>query len=252
MKHSLSLLLTCLLLSLATHSLRAEMRDFTNLKGDTIRAELIEVDGGKATIKRDDGREFTVPITMFSKDDREYIAKWAKEKKEKGFTITQDSRLDITVKRKRDNDLNNHGDPDNRVVVFTPSIDIENHDIEEFYPNTKGTLFLFGESVFTRDELKVLSREDFEISIPRNDKASWTGTRFVNEYDDNASNGHSFGHKYEGYVVILYNKDDSVAYVKASRTAWEKNVKKYYRAQKDEHYNRELTAKVEPVYEYGY
>jgi hypothetical protein len=55
---------------------QAEMRDFTNAAGNVIRAELVSHKGGKATLRRADGKEFEVAPSVFSPEDQAFIKAW--------------------------------------------------------------------------------------------------------------------------------------------------------------------------------
>ena len=55
-------------------------RTFRDDQGRQIEAELISFQDGQVSIRKD-GRDFTLPLSKFSGEDREYIEKWAKEKK---------------------------------------------------------------------------------------------------------------------------------------------------------------------------
>jgi hypothetical protein len=54
-----------------------ELRSFTNAQGVSIQAALISVTNGQATIRREDGGQFTVPVTAFSQADQDYIRQWS-------------------------------------------------------------------------------------------------------------------------------------------------------------------------------
>ncbi|MEM8953062.1 MAG: cation transporter [Verrucomicrobiota bacterium] len=63
---------TALALSIA--SVDAETRTWTEAQsGKTIDGELISIDGEQATLKRSDGKTFTVDISRFTAEDQEYI-----------------------------------------------------------------------------------------------------------------------------------------------------------------------------------
>ena len=98
------------------------MLELEDVKGRSIRAEIVEMNGDDAvTIRREDGRLFSfLPLTNFSKKSRSQIEAWAKrqEELEKYPPLTEESNLAIRFARGRDDDLNNHGDPDDRVVVM--------------------------------------------------------------------------------------------------------------------------------------
>ena len=57
-----------------------EYRDFTDQQGRTIKAKLVSFDSksGKVTIERDNQREATVPQSIFSNEDQNYINRWVK------------------------------------------------------------------------------------------------------------------------------------------------------------------------------
>lgn len=63
-------------LAAAQHLAAQEMRVFTNSQGVTIQAALVSVANGQATIRRQDGAQFTVAVTAFSPADQEYIRQW--------------------------------------------------------------------------------------------------------------------------------------------------------------------------------
>ncbi|MBL9155029.1 MAG: hypothetical protein JNK37_21285 [Verrucomicrobiales bacterium] len=62
-------------------SLMAEVRVFTDVQGRQIEAELIEVTADQAKIRRKAGGEFALPLERLSPADREYVAKWAEERR---------------------------------------------------------------------------------------------------------------------------------------------------------------------------
>lgn len=51
-------------------------REFTNRSGVAIRARIIHFDGTNVTISREDGRNFTNPIGIYSDEDQAYIRNW--------------------------------------------------------------------------------------------------------------------------------------------------------------------------------
>ncbi|MEZ0275203.1 MAG: hypothetical protein ACAH88_09885 [Roseimicrobium sp.] len=57
--------------------LQADMRHFTDKDGRTIKAEFVSVKGDFVTLKREDGKEFTVRVDTFAKVDIDYIREQA-------------------------------------------------------------------------------------------------------------------------------------------------------------------------------
>ena len=56
--------------------LYAEVREFHDVKGRAIKAELLKARGPNVVIRGADGKEATVPLKNFSRDDVAYICRW--------------------------------------------------------------------------------------------------------------------------------------------------------------------------------
>ncbi|HEY1052112.1 MAG TPA: hypothetical protein VGE39_20215 [Prosthecobacter sp.] len=67
----------------------AQAREFTDLQGRKLDAELMSVAGGQATLKRQaDGRMFTVPVASFSQADQKFMNEFAAANLSYAFDIT--------------------------------------------------------------------------------------------------------------------------------------------------------------------
>ena len=60
---------------------KRELRFFTNRKGIKIRASIESVTSDNVTIKREDGKIFTLPISMLIEADGEFLKQWKESKK---------------------------------------------------------------------------------------------------------------------------------------------------------------------------
>ena len=67
-----TLLLTFLVVAVSTH---AEVRTYTSSDGTAIKAEILKVEADTVTLRREDGKTFTVPVTRFSQADQATIRK---------------------------------------------------------------------------------------------------------------------------------------------------------------------------------
>ncbi|MFO1485639.1 MAG: hypothetical protein U1F71_19920 [Verrucomicrobiaceae bacterium] len=77
------ILSSCALIALALPA-----REFTDLQGRKLEAELIAVAGGQVTLKRQgDGRVFTVPTTTFTADDQKFMSDWADQNTKYSFDV---------------------------------------------------------------------------------------------------------------------------------------------------------------------
>tara|TARA_B100001093_G_scaffold427146_1_gene421365 strand:+ start:116 stop:1183 length:1068 start_codon:yes stop_codon:yes gene_type:complete len=56
-----------------------KFREFTNTKGQQIKAKVVSITGTKVTIIREDGRRFTMTISTLSEPDQAFIEAWKKK-----------------------------------------------------------------------------------------------------------------------------------------------------------------------------
>ena len=56
-----------------------KFREFTNTKGQQIKAKVVSITGTKVTIIREDGRRFTMTISTLSEPDQAFIEAWKKQ-----------------------------------------------------------------------------------------------------------------------------------------------------------------------------
>lgn len=72
-------LFSLFLLALPASDVRGESRDWTNTAGKTITAELLGVANDAATLKLDNGREYTIPLNTLSEADQAFAKTWQEE-----------------------------------------------------------------------------------------------------------------------------------------------------------------------------
>lgn len=194
----------------------AELREFTDTEGRSIKARLMKVEDGNARIKREDGRSFTLPKERFSPRDRKYIKEWARKK---AAEIPPKLRVEVTrLRRDKENEYN---DPDDRKLIFRPEVIIANQDRERSFENLEVTLIMVGESVFTSRQLKLIYNEKFTTGLSLDEQVKLTGKEIEMHYDDNPGNGHAHGYKYGGYAVLIRSQYGHLYYTAASISAWE-------------------------------
>ena len=224
------------------------MLELEDVKGRSIRAEIVEMNGDDAvTIRREDGRLFSfLPLTNFSKKSRSQIEAYAKrqEELEKYPPLTEKSNLSIRFARGRDDDLNNDGDPDDRVVVMEPTVSVRNNDFNTTYRDVKGVLIVIGENVINSGEMRILSRDEFTITLPYRETVRWKGATFTNRYDEYAGNGVAFGYKYDDYLVILYDENGKIVHARSKSKRNVDNAERILKARTNTSYDEDFEKKV--------
>ena len=178
------------------------------------------------------GRSFNdVVITRFSESDQKHILQWESKRQQlrkasmNDAQLLPDSKIQMFVKSARDNDLNDKGDPDNREVEYEPAITFDSKEKDVSFKRVKGTLVFIGESVLEKREFHILYREDFTVDLPANERVKWEGKPFTNIYDDYPKNGSAFGAAYEGYLLILRDKEGTARILKASKSSWKEDYR---------------------------
>ncbi|YCM45396.1 hypothetical protein V2O64_05090 [Verrucomicrobiaceae bacterium 227] len=82
---------------LAIPAFANNFRDFTDAKGRTISAEIVTVIDELVTIKRKDGKTFTVSSSTFSEGDQTFIEKWLEQNEAEN--ARQKAAAEVTRKR---------------------------------------------------------------------------------------------------------------------------------------------------------
>jgi len=197
-------------------------RSFVDKQGRSIDAEVVSVKGAMVTIKKNDNQQdYTLQISRFSEGDQEYIRKWNEDRLREGFTPTADSRFEVFVGFKSEDDLDEMGDFDDRIQRLHPNVRLVNDELYDSYNEVSGILILVGESVFSSSEMKILSSQRISLKhTPLRGESKWNGRSVVNQYDED--NSAKYGYKYKGYILMLKNKDGQIIYRKASRNSWER------------------------------
>lgn len=226
---------------------QASGRTFTSTTGTQIEAELIHVDPlERATIRREDGRLFRdVPLEFFSVEDRNYIRDWqAQRKKEQdNANLTPDAEIRVLVGTGRDDDFNEYGDIDDRIVTYQPKVTLINEEMLLTYSDVKGTLMLIGEHVLSKKSLGVIFRETFTLDLPPGEKTEWYGKKFMSRYDPDCC-----GFRYEGYVLVLRDQEGKIVQTKSSKRIWEDQVKSILKAKLNKTYDRKFESEIPSFY----
>ena len=213
-----------------------EYRVFESADGATIEATIVDATAVTVTIKRRDGREFkNVPIERFSVADRKYVREWRDAQREavSNADITAESRIQVSVLKGQDDDKNNYGDIDDRIVGFSPGIVADSDEKDLTFKNVKGTLVFVGRGVIEDDAHVILSRQEVTLDFIPREQTRWQGKRFQCRYDPDFG-----GFEYAGYLLVLRNKSGKVVFVKGSKSSWEQNFNGLLNAKNRHGYDR--------------
>ena len=241
-------LVLVVLLCLNSHA-DSEFRVFTSQDGTEIEAQIVEASSEKVTIKRRDGRVFKdVALELFSEKDRKEIRAWVKQQQASidNAEINADSKVKITFLRGRDDDENNYGDIDDRVVRFEPEVVLASGEVYKTYTGIKGSIVVLGRQIMDDKLYAVLSKQDFTLKLPPGGKARWVGGGFECRYDPDYG-----GFEYGGYLVVLYDRSGKIVMVKSSKTTWERSPERILKAKARTGYNSSFSRNYELYSSFG-
>jgi hypothetical protein len=228
---SLTLSLGALLCAASITLASAGLRDFTDPNGNTITAEIVSATGSTVTMKRSNGRSFTTKISVFSEDDQKYIKEWQTEEQS-----NRTPRVDINVDSGKST-REDEADYDDMRQSFEFKAQITNTERDFDIMGAKGILLVFGKDVSNSNNLKLLNRQEFEVDIPIGRTLSFTAKPFTNVYDDI---DYKHGHRYNGYLLILQNKDGRMIATKAVPDTFSKYHASALKLKEDDLCNRAL------------
>lgn len=85
-----------------------EFRTFTNAQGQTLRARIVSASESDVTIRREDGKEFTMPLSRLSASDREFVASWSKTEPPPSGSAPVAATVDSNVPLEKINEVIGH------------------------------------------------------------------------------------------------------------------------------------------------
>ncbi len=235
-----SICLVCCLL-LVPRFCFAEYREFKSSDGRVLKAELVSATETAITIRNERGTLFRdVPLEKFSAADHAFIRQWLKEQAQQRdqAEIHRDARIRLTFSKGKDDDFNEYGDIDDRVVSFSPAVIIESQEHEVTYTEVTGTIVVIGRGHLQRDLYAILNRQEFIMDIPYRETSRWQGKDFSCSYDPDYG-----GFEYGGYLVVLRDRSGKIVYSKASKTALERAAEAVLKAKKRTGYDSSFSRK---------
>lgn len=211
----------CSAIALATLSIllcsaaQAELRTWTDSRGNKIEAELLENMNGEVTLAREDGREAHISISNLSADDQKYVL------------VNSPPKIDISVSevtnRKNkgfsfENEEDRHADNDVQIQTSSSSykVTLKKSGTIPYDSPIQAELYVFGYKK-QEDAFVLLSKTVKEFTFGGED----TKDKFVFTSDSvttqKMQGNRAAGTSYHGNMVVLVDKKGRVFNVKGSR-----------------------------------
>jgi hypothetical protein len=109
------------------------------------------------------------------------------------------TRVDVKVNPIR-KQKSQSGDPDDKVQKMSFRIDIKNQASTNAINSAKAVIVAFASDMQDREEMIVLTREEFDVSLDPLKSESFETKQTKIVYDNV---GYKYGHKYAGYIFVL-------------------------------------------------
>ncbi len=206
-------------------SAQAEMRIWSDKKGNTVEAEFVAVIGTKVVLKKTDGSQIKVPMDGLCEADKEYLAS------------TIPPKLKITVDLDKDRDTvdsysSTYGTYNYERKEETTKCDvtIEKTSREPCNQQFVGKVYVLGKSEKS-DQREVISYEEEKFSFEYKDTVSFKTKPATVQYT-RSNYAREGGTRYEGYFVVVENSEGKVVAMESSQGTYEKNVHKFKKAKK--------------------
>ena len=214
-----------IVLAIGEVAARAEMRMWTDKKGNSIKAEFVKIVAGKVILKTPAGKRLNVLKSGLSNADQIYLANAVPPK------------IDIDV------DIDNDRKKLHESVGYTRTREkIKGHvtlikkNREPCNRTFSAYLYLFRKDL-SEDEISVLDKSKHEFSFEHQKKVSFDGNQSKVEYTKYDSDYYHYsrnrnpGSEYAGYLVIVEDKGKIIC-VKGSRRLYENKASQIRKAKK--------------------
>ena len=189
----------------------AEMRIWTDKKGNTVEAEYVKMYGSKVVLKTADGKPLRVPADGLCDDDHEYLA-----------TVTAvPPRIHIKVDDDLERNKNATGyyreDEEQRI---TCNVVIKKTNSEPYLSNCKARLYIIGEEKGGTKK-KILGIKEQAFSFVRQDATEFSLTATAKSRE-----GYMWteGFEYEGYLVCVENDSDEMIAMESNINSYGKHM----------------------------
>ncbi len=219
-------------------AVHAEMRMWTDKKGNSIEAEFVKLFSGKVVLKTADGKQIKVPQNGLSNKDLEYLKNVVPPKLDIEVDINTDSK----------NIKNKH---------FVSSINMKQEKIRGKVTITKKNrdpscrTFVAYLYVFTKhqqsEKIKVIDKKKHDFSFKTQNMVKFEGSTISTHYYNNgyywsdfSSNYDNYGEEYEGYLVFIEDDKGHIICTKGSCKLFENMVSKIKKSKKNDLFDEDM------------
>ena len=214
--------------------------------GRKIDAKILSVTEDEVSFqRRGTEKVHQVPLTGLSEDTVKLLRSWKPSPSAEAATskVTRESlpRFEITFEAKKNNRAAEPRKERNRRESISPKVTIKNTDRSKNLDGVQMTAVTFSRGIVEKRTIKVLKADTFDVSVIAGTKRTYqcSGTSYV--FDKASKEKHGF--KYQGYAVVLHDKEGNVLYSKSSPEGYAKIPEKVLKVKAGGSYDSNLEPK---------
>lgn len=217
-----------IVLAIGTLGTFAEMRTWTDKKGNSIKAEFVGVFSGKVVLKKASGKQVKVPQSGLSAKDQKYLEN----------AVPPTIEIDVFIDRESKQISSNGYGYSRRRENIKGRVILTKKNRESSSRKFTAYLYVFGKDLY-RDEIWVIDETQHEFSFEHQKKIEFSGNQSSITHTD-SSYSNKYGDKYDGYLVFIKDSGGNVVCVKGSRSKYEKKVTQIEKAKKRARFDFDL------------
>lgn len=206
----------------------AEFRTWTDQKGNQIEAEFARVSGKSIVLQKKDGKKLTVPPTLLSDDDQEYL--WGKVPEDllnpAKSVLERETppRMEIKASKIMDRRKTGYDQVD---CDLKYEIMIRKKSAPEYSRKLKAVLYVLGISK-EHEYYVMLDKKEFEFDFNQTSTVELSG----NEVGITHYQSQNYGVEPKGYLVVVTDDEGNELQVQGSSNKFEgakDNIAKFHR-----------------------
>lgn len=211
----------------------AEMRIWSDKKGNTIEAEYIKIIGAKVVLKTAEGKQLKVPVSGLCDADKDYLAS----------TIPPKIKIEVDVDKDRDtlssysSEYGTYG-REQKAESICCSVQITKINQEACNQDFKAFIYVFGEDQRSK-RTRVLDISNKEFTFKHAKTMGFKSKQVTVEFTKDSYYGNS-GYRYSGYVAFVTDRNDKIVAIESTKTAYESNIQKIRKAKRNATLDRDF------------
>ena len=222
-----------------------------NTQGSKIEAVILASDNTTVTFKRVGADKiYTLSLDKLTEDTQDALLEFdlpvEMEDPEKVdvISVPKESFLPIKFSSGKTSKRTNRGTyNDERTDTLKPVVTIENRDSKTPL-SCEMTVVVFGRGVVEKRTIKVLAKKSFTLNQIGGLKQTYSLDEFSCRYD--ARDSCNYGFKYQGYAVVLHDKEGEVLRVIASPPGYQSIPRRVLKCTTGKVYDPELIKEIKP------